>query len=261
MADVFKRFTSLFRKPPLADTVSLEQRDHGGVAVYAIGDVHGCASLYRRLEERIVADARSIGRRACLVLLGDIVDRGPETADMIDHLLAPPPRGVERLCLRGNHEDMMLRFLDKPRGTSSWLDFGGYETLMSYGMRPPGNDGFNLPERQLRLMLDTCIPPAHREFLEALPYGIVFGHHALVHAALDHEGPLDAQREEVLLWGGPSDDPASDLTVVHGHTIVEKVVFTKHRIAVDTGAYVTGRLSAVRLLTDAPPLLLDVSDA
>jgi len=260
MPDLIKRITSLFRKTPVAQTVALEQRDGRDIAVYAVGDVHGCATLYRRLEQRIIADALALGKPPCIVLLGDVIDRGHESADMIDHLLAPPPRGVERHCVLGNHEDMMLRFLQKPSGTASWLDFGGYETLMSYGMRPPADDGFNLPDRQLGLMLDTFIPMTHRDFLGSLPLGFVFGNHALVHAAFDHGAAPDAQPRDVLLWGAPQDIEEAPFTVVHGHTIVEKVVFTPTRIAVDTGAYATGQLSAVRLLADAPPIVIDVSD-
>jgi len=260
MANIFEKISSLFGKVPVVETVALQRRDHAGLAVYAVGDVHGCATLYRRLERKIIEDAKRLGLSPCIVLLGDVVDRGAESADMVDHLLAPPPGGVERHCLRGNHEDMMLRFLDKPGGKSSWLDFGGYETLMSYGMRPPGDDGFNLPERQLRLMIETFIPLAHREFLTALPYGFVFGNFALVHAAIDPSASTEMQPKDVLLWGTPQDPQASGLTVVHGHTIVEKVEFTSGRIAVDTGAYVTGQLTSVRLLHDAAPEVIEVSD-
>lgn len=260
MTGLLSRLASLFKAAPGPETVALERRDGAAGPVYAVGDVHGCAALYRRLEERIVADARETGKPPCIVLLGDIVDRGMQSATMIDHLLAPPPAGVERLCLRGNHEDMMLRFLEKPSGGATWLDFGGYETLMSYGMRPPGDQGFNLAERQLRLMIDTCIPPSHRAFLQALPYGLIFGDHALVHAGFDHAAPPEAQSKDVLLWAAPQDVDDAALTVVHGHTIVDNVVFTAGRIAVDTGAYVTGRLSAVRLMPGHPPAVLEVSD-
>jgi serine/threonine protein phosphatase 1 len=260
MTGIVARLASLFKAAPGTDTVALERHDGSDGPVYAVGDVHGCAALYRRLEERIFADAREIGKPPSIVLLGDVVDRGLESATMIDHLLTRPPAGVQRLCLRGNHEDMMLRFIEKPSGAATWLDFGGYETLMSYGMRPPGDKGFNLPERQLRLMIDTCIPPAHRAFLEALPYGVICGDHALVHAGFDHAAPADAQPKDVLLWAAPRDVEDAALTVVHGHTIVENVVFTAGRIAVDTGAYVTGRLSAVRLMPGQPPAVVEVSD-
>lgn len=260
MKFVFKLRDRLVGKKPETGTVALEQRAHGSLALYAVGDVHGCARLYRKLEKLILDDAAEIGKSPCIVLLGDVIDRGPESADMIDHLLSAPPVGVERHCLRGNHEEMMLRFLGKPNGKSSWLDFGGYETLMSYGMRPPGDDGFNLPERQLRLMIEAFIPPAHRDFLQRLPYGFVFGDYALVHAALAPGASPDRQPENILLWGAPEESDGAALTVVHGHTIVENVVFTSQRIAVDTGAYATGRLSAVRLLPDAAPTVLDVTD-
>lgn len=261
MTGFFSRIVSLFGAAAPLETVSLERRDWAGRPVYAVGDVHGCTALYQKLESRILEDAQKLGKSPCIVLLGDIVDRGPESAAMIDHLLAAPPAGVERHCLRGNHEDMMQQFLDKPTGSSSWLDFGGYETLMSYGMRPPDDRGFDLPERQLRLMIDAFIPSTHRAFIEGLPYGFVFDDFALVHAGLDQGAPCDAQLKDVILWASPNESDGAALTVVHGHTIVENVLFTASRIAVDTGAYATGRLSAVRLLPGSPPALLEVSDA
>jgi serine/threonine protein phosphatase 1 len=236
MAGFFRRLGTAFTKAPALATVALERRDTANMVVYAVGDVHGCLDLYKRLEQSIVEDARALGQPACIILLGDVIDRGPASADMVDHLLSAPPRGLERLCLRGNHEDMMLRFLAKPSGKASWLDYGGYETLMSYGMRPPGDEGFNISSRQLELMINTFIPQAHRDFFASLPYGVIFGDYALVHAALDRSAPSDAQ------------------------PIVEKVVFTPRRIAIDTGAYVTGRLTAVRLMAGAAPVFLNAID-
>lgn len=261
MTNLAQRFSRLFRKTPEINTVALERRETEGRAVYAVGDVHGCYDLYHRLERRILEDAARLGLAPCIVLLGDVVDRGPQSADMLDHLVAAPPRGAERFCLRGNHESMMQRFLNKPDGKSSWLDFGGYETLMSYGMRPQGDDGFNLPERQLRLMLETFVPKAHRDYLDSLPYGLVFEEFVLVHAAFDHDAPIDAQPKDVLLWGATEDKDDGAFIVVHGHTIVDNVVFTARRMAIDTGAYATGRLSAVRLIPGPAPQLIEVTDS
>ncbi len=261
MTPLLERLGGLFSRPAPADVAALlPLPDPQPDIVYAVGDVHGCLDLFRRMEEAVAEDAARTGGRALMVLLGDVVDRGPDSAGMIDHLLAPPPAGgLHRICLRGNHEDMMARFLARPRGSSSWLDFGGFETLMSYGLRPPGAEGFELPERRLQQMLQTYVPQAHLDFFDALPLGLQFGRFLLVHAALDPAAPLDRQPRDALLWGRAEGLDLPGRTLVHGHTIVENVVFTPGRIAVDTGAYATGRLSAVRLHADGQAGLIEVT--
>ncbi|MDZ4134771.1 MAG: metallophosphoesterase [Paracoccaceae bacterium] len=228
--------------------------------VYVVGDIHGCNALYQQMETRIAADARSFDTAALIVLLGDMIDNGPDSAGLVDHLTAPAPAGLNRLCLRGNHEDMMLDFLRHPRMTHPWLRVGGYETLMSYGLRLKLDAA--LPSRRLRHLLLAHIPQAHRAFLEQLPLGVLYDGYALVHAAIDPRRPLARQPRETLLWGGPVTAALPGLTVVHGHTIVTQVAVNAPCIGVDTGAHKTGRLSAVRLLPGgAPPALLEVPDA
>lgn len=234
-------------------------------AIYAVGDVHGCLDLYRRMEDEIIADARRLGVPGpCLiVLLGDMVDRGPDTAGMIRHLLSPPPDGFERVVLRGNHEDMMVAFLNDPAATRRWLDFGGKETLMSYGLHPDPEHGFCDLTGRFRARLDAAIPDAHRAFLARTPFALQVENTVFCHAGLDPARPVSAQKPAELIWGDPdrldSAETNDHLLVVHGHVITPEILITPRRINVDTGAYMSGVLSAVRLVDRQAPFALSVT--
>lgn len=234
-------------------------------AIYAVGDVHGCCTLYRQMEQQIIADAAQAGISGpkLIVLLGDVVDRGPDSAGMLHHLTSPPPEGFQRLVLRGNHEDMMLAFLSNPAASLRWLDFGGDQTLMSYGLHPEPEQGFAMRPSRLAHMLDTAIPQSHRDWLSALPMGLQVGDLVFAHAGLDPRQSLQEQDPAHLLWGDPEafDTLAqgTELRLVHGHVIVPSVQLLERRINLDTGAYASGILSAVRLQQDAAPYILSVS--
>ena len=227
--------------------------------VYAVGDVHGCLDLLEALEAQIAAEAEAFSGERWLVVLGDFVDRGLESAQVVDHLLSAAPNGLRRLCLMGNHEAMMLEFLRQPHANSGWLDLGGRETLLSYGvpfellMRQRWND------RTARQVVQSYVPQEHFSFLEALPLIIETPSNLFVHAGLRPGVAIGRQRQADLLCY--RDDFADTFdgfgkTIVHGHTIREAPLVTASRIAVDTGAYLTGMLSAVRLVPGCPPALL-----
>ena len=218
---------------------------------YAIGDVHGCLDLYQALETAIVADMRRDGANepALLIVLGDIVDRGPGTAQLIDHLIDPAPTGLTRVILRGNHEDMMLRFLEDARGNMNWLEFGGRETLASYGAVLANLDAGAKPAgAQAR----AVVPPAHVDFLNDLPLCLTAGPYLFSHAGCDPLKPVDRQTADDLMWSDPAvlDTTPAPLICVHGHVPVQTVMSLSSRIAIDTGACATGRLSAVKLGTN-----------
>ena len=226
-------------------------------AVYAIGDVHGCIDQLRRLEERIAADAESIAGDKLIVCLGDYVDRGPCSSDVLDHLTAPAPSGFRRICLSGNHETMMLSYLSGGSG-GGWLEFGGHETLLSYGINAMHLHAASAHQRNA--IIQSHIPNEHIEFLDGLPLllslpGVVF-----VHAGLRPNVPLEQQREDDLLWIRDEFFQAAPIKgrlVVHGHTPASSVVMAPGRICVDTGAFATGRLSAVRLTQHGSPQIID----
>ncbi len=220
-------------------------------AIYAVGDIHGRFDLYERLERQIIQDAVSIEGPKLLVLLGDIVDRSTGVSGLIDHLLAPDPEGFKRITLCGNHEDMMCRFLDDPAGNRAWLDYGGAETLASYGLHHVVGTTDTVKQQ-----LTTAIPPEHRDFLMGLPLSLTVGGYAFAHAFYDLDKPDAAQNATSLLWGDPAraDRAGAGRRLIHGHVIEGDASIRPNRISIDTGAYKTGVLTAVRLRAgeDAP---------
>lgn len=219
--------------------------------VYAIGDVHGCFEELRAAEQRIVEDAAHISaKRRVILCLGDLVDRGPRSADVLDHLTGTPPSGFERLSICGNHDETFLSFLDDPQGNMGWLEFGGEETLESYGV-----DFTRLARHRggvagLRDILQSRVPETHVAFLRRLPVSVRFGNALFVHAGVRPGVPLDEQDEDDLMWIREpfvSQPHGLGLTVVHGHTPANEPVFAPGRIGIDTGAFATGRLTVLRV--------------
>ncbi|MFM8680286.1 MAG: metallophosphoesterase, partial [Alphaproteobacteria bacterium] len=209
-----------------------------GLVVYAIGDVHGRDDRLRELEGMLRADAarRSAARRL-VVMLGDYVDRGPGSRAVLDHLCAPPPPGFERACLAGNHEQLMLAFLDDPGEAAPWLANGGAATLASYGVAGAA-------------ALRAALPAAHLAFLRGLGRMRREGDYLFVHAGIRPGVAPGDQVEDDLLWIrrpflSSNSDPRC--VVVHGHSIVEEPEIHPNRIAIDTGAYASGVLTALAL--------------
>jgi serine/threonine protein phosphatase 1 len=220
--------------------------------VYAIGDIHGEAGLLRRLLAKLQADsaARDDGQAETVIFLGDYIDRGPESRQVLDILTGDPFPGAQLRFVRGNHEQALLDFLVSPLETQSWLNFGGVETLASYGLRVP--PGLSDPARLTGLAADLAarLPPRHLDFLRRTELMVIEGDYVFVHAGIRPGVPLPSQRPDDLLWirEGFIDRPlVADFAVVHGHTIVDVPLLEGSRIAIDTGAYATGRLTAVAL--------------
>ena len=237
------------------------QIEVGKRPVYAIGDVHGCMAALRALEAEIAADATDYPDRPLVVMLGDVVDRGPASAQVIDHLLTASP-AFDRICLAGSHELAMAAFLSAPRPQHEWLGFGGFEALLSYGIDEAALRQALARTSRLRALVDSHIPDDHRQFLELLPILLETPQHIFVHAGLRPGIAIEIQHDSDLVW--LRDDFSSDYaefgkTVVHGHTPVMEPLLSPHRICVDTGAYATGRLTAVKLVVGDGPRLLTVS--
>lgn len=236
----------------------------GGQVVYAIGDIHGQLELLDQLLETIARDFHALkrGDRPVLVFVGDYVDRGPMSKGVIDRLIElgakAPPDGFQVRTLMGNHEQTMLAFLENPEAGPAWVEFGGGETLMSYGVdRPPSRAE---PEvwREVQVALRRNLPSEHVTFLRGLELSAVYGDYLFVHAGVRPGVPLDRQNPEDLLWirGDFLSQPHRlDYVVVHGHTPDEEPFIGPSRINIDTGAYATGVLTAVRL-TEGPPIVL-----
>lgn len=216
---------------------------------YVVGDIHGRADLLERLLRLIEQDRA--GADADLVFLGDYVDRGPSSADVLHRLRALSLPGVSLTCLMGNHERMMLDFLADPGAAGErWLINGGLETAQSFldtAQIAGGGDAF---ARELRDALQAAIPPALQEWIAARPLQWRSGTLGCVHAVTDPLADWDAQAEATLLWGRPDARmPArrDGLWIAIGHTVVASPVIQHRRIMLDTGAYRSGVLSAARI--------------
>ncbi|WFE76939.1 metallophosphoesterase [Roseinatronobacter sp. S2] len=243
-----------------ADSAEIPVLDLEDGPVYAVGDTHGSLSLYKELENSILRDAAKFSGVATIVLLGDMIDRGPQTAALIDHLLRPAPAPLRRVCLRGNHEAMMLAYLNTPTANANWLDFGGAETLASYGISMDPDALRRSPERKLRQLLAAHIPDSHLSFLRRTLPGLHVGTYLLAHAGADARAPLTAQPWQALLWGSEGLIAPNDLTLVHGHVITPDPEIGARSIGIDTGAYATGRLTSLRLIAGQSPAVLTLKD-
>lgn len=223
--------------------------------VYAIGDIHGRLDLLEDLEAHIRRDAT--GRKArqrLIVCLGDYVDRGYHSCGVIEHLMASPPEGFTRVCLKGNHEAFMLRFLTDPSIAQSWFANGGLETMMSYGVALPGGGGMDVAAIE-RVQADFArkLPEDHRRFIDALPLVHREGDYLFVHAGIRPGIPVADQDPEDLMWIRADfldDDSDHGLVVIHGHTVVSEPEERVNRIGIDTGAYATGQLTALVMERD-----------
>lgn len=234
---------------------SAEKADHDarvpdGHRIYAIGDIHGCVRELDALHGRIEVDwLFGPAERCTIVYLGDYIDRGPDSRGVIDRLLgAPPIPGAERIFLSGNHEQAMLDFLADPEGNPHWLDFGGLETLASYGVRRSaiGSRG----RQELADGLAAALPKTHRDFFESLLIHHRRGDYFFVHAGVRPGVALDQQSPEDCRWiRGPflQSRQWHGAMIVHGHTITDEPEDCANRIGIDTGAYATGVLTALRL--------------
>ena len=223
-----------------------------GRVVYAIGDIHGRADLLTRMHGLIREDAaRRPAQETVAIYLGDYVDRGPGSREVLDILLDEPLEGVSQVHLYGNHEDALLTFLQDPGIAPAWFTFGGLATLQSYGLRPKPSDADD-PERLVDLQQEfaEALPARHLDFLRGLALHHSEGSYLFVHAGIRPGVPLAQQKAADLI--GIRDEflrsrADHGQVVVHGHSIVDEPEVAPNRIAVDTGAYATGRLTCLRL--------------
>jgi serine/threonine protein phosphatase 1 len=222
------------------------------VVVYAVGDVHGRVDLLDRLVGKIRADAAARPQeRKVLVYLGDYVDRGLESRQVIDHLLDQHGDGLERVFLKGNHEDAMLRFLDSTDIGPSWMGFGGDATLYAYGVDvfgapPEGVERMDHIQQQLR----GKISESHVAFLEGLELFHQEGDYFFVHAGVRPGFDLGAQDPDDMMWIRDEFLSSSEnfgKVIVHGHSIKTEPVVRANRIGIDTGAFATGVLTCLVL--------------
>lgn len=235
---------SLFSPRPAPVKASVPE----GQRIYAVGDVHGRLDLFRQLIALIEADdlARNPARTT-IVLLGDLIDRGPDSAGVIDAAIALSARRAVR-SLAGNHEEMFLDSFEKIATLKHFLRYGGKETVLSYPL--PADDYDRMTHEEIQQVLPQIVPARHLAYLRSMEDHIAIGDYLFVHAGIKPGVPLTEQRASDLRWIREPflDHPADHgFIVVHGHTISEEVVERRNRIGIDTGAYISGRLTAIGL--------------
>jgi serine/threonine protein phosphatase 1 len=227
--------------------------DTAGIAIYAVGDVHGCLDQLLSLERAIVADGKNLPGRKIIIMLGDYVDRGPASSQVIDHLLAPPPAGFERIFLAGNHEVVMLDYIDGRLGLADWMSMGAAATLLSYGIDHDRLVQIYRSSRQIDEVIRKTIPAAHIAFLRSLPILIEAKRFIFVHAGIRPEVDLERQSDYDLAFIRSEFYERAHLLkkyVVHGHTPVAEAKRDGMRVNIDTGAVFGGRLTALRIWQD-----------
>lgn len=221
-----------------------------GYRAYAVGDIHGRLDLLDGLLAQIQDDQRDRNddARPLLVLLGDLIDRGPDSRGVVDRVLGGALPGFQTLALCGNHEEALLRLLDEvePGLLERWLHFGGDACVRSYGDDPARLSA--LAEADAVARLRQLIPPAHQDFLRSLADTFRFGDYLFVHAGIRPGIPLDRQQPADLRWIREpflSDPRDHGMLVVHGHSITDDPDVRANRIGIDTGAYRRGALTAL----------------
>lgn len=217
--------------------------------IYAIGDVHGCYAELMKAKELIYNDAENYNGAALLVLLGDYIDKGAQSKEVIEHIARPVSGKITQIALCGNHDDEFLRLIGEPNHFYTWRRFAGVKTLSSYGIDATYLLRYGgIPA--LGRAINEAIPIHHKNLLANMPSMLSVGNIVFVHAGIRPGIPLSDQQDEDLLWIREpflTQGPDLPLFVVHGHTPVERPFFGNGRIAIDTGAFTTGRLTVLRI--------------
>ncbi|NDR58387.1 metallophosphoesterase [Aliiruegeria sabulilitoris] len=212
--------------------------------VEIVGDVHGTAHLLRALPP--VEDG------ATRVFVGDLVDRGMQSYETLE-IIFEGCRNGEWICLKGNHEEMFLKFLSDPNRGRSWLRHGGLQTVASFDLG--GITETSSPEalEDIASAIRERLTPGLLDWLENLPHVWTSNNLTIAHAGLDPMLPISLQQERVALWGHPEfvKTPRPDgQWVAHGHTIMDTPTIRNGVISIDTGAYATNLLTLARISPD-----------
>ena len=241
-------FSALRSGPTAAGKVQPRHSLPEGHRVYAIGDIHGRLDLFTALLAQIDDDdARRAPMKTTLVFIGDLIDRGPQSAGVVAKVRALRAERDVRV-IAGNHEEMFLRALEDDDVMRAFLRYGGRETFMSYGLDEAAIRDMTFAE--LRSAIFEAIPPEDLAFFRSLEAVFCIGDYAFVHAGIRPGLGLEDQSSNDLRWIREpflSDQRDHGVMVVHGHSITDAPDVQSNRIGIDTGAYLTGRLTALAL--------------
>jgi serine/threonine protein phosphatase 1 len=221
-----------------------------GYRAYVVGDVHGRLDLLEQLLARIHSELqRRPAVKTLLVFVGDLIDRGPSSAQVIERLRTYRRQGIYPVFLLGNHEEVLLRILGgDAQLITKWRWFGGSECLQSYGVDPARLA--HVTDQEALAIVREAIPEEHVEFLESFDDSCRFGDYLFVHAGIRPGVDLEQQTQSDLRWIREPfllDESDHGFVVVHGHTISPEVQNRPNRIGIDTGAYRTGVLTALAI--------------
>ena len=237
----------------LSPVVTGRPRVPPGVRVYAVGDIHGRADVLAELFTLVNQDLEaSPSMRSIEVFLGDYIDRGPHSREVLDLLIARRRQHVA-VFLKGNHEAYAYQFLSDPSVLSGWLNVGGINTLLSYGVEASGCDDDQQAQQAIATAFRQALPDSHYHFLQDLALSFSCGDYFFVHAGVRPGIPLVRQSEQDLLWIREEfllHEEDFGKVVVHGHSPTNLPDIRPNRINIDTGAYVTGQLTCLVLEGD-----------
>ncbi|WEK42267.1 MAG: metallophosphoesterase family protein [Candidatus Sphingomonas colombiensis] len=238
----------LFRKPtpsPIPESPRLP----AGVRVYAIGDIHGRLDCLDELLEAIDQDSAGFAGEVRLIFLGDLIDRGPESRGVVERAMTLAASSRNCDFIKGNHEELLLHAAEGDRSALSVFHrAGGRETVLSYGAGADEYDACDF--EQLAELIKRVVPAEHLAFLDSFGRGVALGDYRFVHAGMRPGLPFEDQKDSDLRWIRReflNHDGSFDGMVVHGHTISDAPEFRHNRIGIDTGAYASGRLTALVL--------------
>ena len=251
---MISRFLKKFKKPPIPPVTPYLPENQ---RIYSVGDIHGRADLLEQLHEKIKTDAKTYTGKKTIVYLGDYIDRGEQSRQVIETLLSNPLEDFNAIHLQGNHEKAMLDFIEYPGAAAAWLSFGGRETLNSYGI-PLAYIPSTRKVADLAKQLDEKLPDEHRTFMSNCLESWQCGSYFFVHAGIRPGVALDKQKVEDKLW--IREDFLGSTTnhgviVVHGHSTNLQPELLPNRIGIDTAAFNSGVLTCLVLEGEEQRLL------
>ena len=248
----------LFKRSSVKTNTSISAAKAVEGYAYVIGDIHGCYDELCELLSLIERDAQSLeDGPKYIVFLGDLMDRGPKSNEVIEHLRTFNPDYAKPIFLMGNHEEVFLNVLSgSVSALTSWFGFGGRACVRSYGVTNLGEILIN-PENVL-FRIQDAVPQSHIDFIESFDETFQFGPYLCVHAGIKPRVPIEKQSTRDLRWIRKefmAYEKPHPFIIVHGHTIVEKADIRHNRIAIDTGTYEGGPLTAIRLSKNEPQII------
>ena len=223
--------------------------------IYAIGDIHGCLNELVSIHQKILSYEKYKKEEDLIIYLGDYIDRGPKSKQVVDEIIEFKNKGFKTYFLMGNHDEMMIDFLlNKINNLKNWLNFGADQTFRSYDIEVVEfiKDGFDdYVIDKLREILIEKLGNDHINFFTNLKLKFLVSQYLFVHAGIDPKKKLDNQTKKDYLWSRSDSffhkEFKAEKIIVHGHTPEKDIINLPGRINVDTGCYFSGKLSCVCL--------------